>query len=812
MPSDKKPNFIETIDECLGNAVQNGIMHLYTDNYYLDGRLIYVNGYPLVNFGSSSYLGLEVDERLKEGAIEATQKYGTQYSSSRAYVSCGLYNQLESLLETIFSASIVIAPSTTLAHMATLPVLVQSEDAMILDHQVHASVNNGAQLLRPRGAHFEMIRHNRVDLLEDRIQELSKRHHQVWYMIDGVFSMYGDCAPMQDLYNLLEMYPQFRLYVDDAHGLSWTGEYGRGYALSQVPLHERMIVSTSMAKGFGTGGGILAFPDAEQARKVRTCGSSLVFSGPIQPPMLGASVSSARIHLEGELEDRQQDLKSKISYCNELLKNAKLPLIAESETPIFFIGVGLPRVGYNMMRRLMKEGYYLNLGIYPGVPVKCTGLRFSLNCNITYEDIEDLVDKITYHLPLALRDEQLGFNDIYRAFKLPLIPEEQDVQVQYPGKRRGLKLQHFTSITEIDQQKWDALLGDEGSFDWQGLQFLEESFSDNPEPENNWNFHYYLIHDKYNNPVLATFFTDLLNKDDLLAPDSVSRDIELYRQNDPYYFTSRVMMMGSLLTEGTHLYVDKSNNDWRHAISYLLKNVEQEQERIGATMLQLRDFEKEDEEIRDFLIEEGFFKIDMPDAHVMDILGWENDEDYLKRLKPKKRNFLRKEVLAYKQYYDVAFPEDASSSRIDHWYNLYQNVKNSNYSLNTFDLPKKLLKKIIAHPNWDVIELWLKPEFDNQQESLPVAVGFAYHSARNYCPMFLGLNYDYLHSHKVYRQALYQTVERANQLGVNSIYLGMGASIEKRRLGAYKVPKVTYLQADDNYKMEVLGFMEIEED
>jgi 7-keto-8-aminopelargonate synthetase-like enzyme/predicted N-acyltransferase len=696
--------------------------------------------------------------------------------------------------------------------MAALPVLIQSEDAMILDHQVHASVNNGAQLLRPRGAHYEMIRHNRLDLLEERLQELGKRHRQVWYMIDGVFSMYGDCAPMKDLYDLLEKYPQLRLYVDDAHGLSWTGEWGRGYALSEVPLHERMIVSTSMAKGFGTGGGILAFPDEEQARKVRTCGSSLVFSGPIQPPMLGACVSSARLHLTDELHERQRDLKSKISYCNELIKNAELPLIAESETPVFFIGVGLPRVGYNMIKRLMKEGYYLNLGIYPGVPVKCTGLRFSLNCNITYEDIEDLVDKITYHLPLALQDEQLGFNDIYRAFKLPLIPKEQDLQVEYPGKRRGLKLQHFTSITEIDQDKWDDMLGNEGSFDREGLRFLENTFSGNPEPENNWNFHYYIIHDKYNNPVLATFFTDLLNKDDLLAPDSVSREIELFRQNDSYYFTSRVMMMGSLLTEGKHLYVDKANNDWRHALSYLLKNVEQQQERNGATMLQLRDFDKEDEEIRDFFIEEGFFKVDMPYSHVVDFLGWQDDEDYLRRIKRKKRKFIRKEVFPLRPYYEIDYPNKATSERIDYWYKLYQNVKNTNYSINTFELPRQLLTNIVNHPDWDIIELWLKPEVDTREERLPVAVVFSYRSIHNYCPMFMGLDYDFLYDYKVYRQSVYQTIERANNLCAKRVYLGLGASLEKRKFGAKKVPKVTYLQSDDNYKLEVLGLMQIQEE
>ena len=81
----KTNKFITTIDECLTNGVKNGIFQVSIEDNALNGREVTINGKRVVNFGSCSYLGLEVDERLKQGAIDATIRYGTQYSSSRAF-------------------------------------------------------------------------------------------------------------------------------------------------------------------------------------------------------------------------------------------------------------------------------------------------------------------------------------------------------------------------------------------------------------------------------------------------------------------------------------------------------------------------------------------------------------------------------------------------------------------------------------------------------------------------------------------------------------------------------------------------------
>src|SRR6185436_14972501 len=118
-----------------------------------------------------------------------------------------------------------------------------------------------------------------------------------WYMADGVYSMYGDYAPLKDIMQLLYNHEQLHLYVDDAHGMSWAGKNGAGFAKTILPRHERMFLVTSLNKAFAAGGGCLVYPNDDWKRKVRNCGSTMIFSGPVQPPLLGAAIASAQIHL-----------------------------------------------------------------------------------------------------------------------------------------------------------------------------------------------------------------------------------------------------------------------------------------------------------------------------------------------------------------------------------------------------------------------------------------------------------------------------------------------------------------------------------
>jgi len=797
----------DTIDQIITDGVKRGILHLYTEDDTLYGNHIRLKGKEVVNFGSCSYLGLEFDPRLKEASKAAIDNYGTQFSESRAYVSIKLYRELEELFYQVFDAPCVITPTTTLGHLSNIPVLISSGDAVITDQQVHNSVNTAVKLLTADRIHIEVLRHNRMDLLEDRIKALRSKHEKIWYLADGIYSMFGDTAPIDELYELLDLYPQLYLYVDDAHGMSIHGKNGSGSVLNNRRFHPKMVLATSLAKAFATGGAVMVYPNNEMARRVRTCGGPLITSGPLQPAQLGAAVAAATIHLSEEIYNMQDELHERIKFTNLMLKKYHLPVIAENNAAIFFVGVHLPKVGYNMVRRMLEAGYYVNLGIFPAVPMKNTGIRFTITRLHTFLQIEQMIRTMAEELPKALKEEDVTYKDIYKAFKLPA-PEEVllDQQVgSVISQALTLKAFHFKSIQNIDKNDWDALFKNKGSFDWEGMKLLENSFQNNELPEDNWEFDYVIIKEiKTGSPVVASFFTTTLWKDDMLSPGEVSEAVELKRRIDPYYFTSKVTSTGSLLTEGEHLYIDKLSPFWKDAMHLLFDEANKLQEKYNTNGIVLRDFKNMDDEFESLLIDNGFFKMAMPDNNVVSNLGWKNAEEFHRSLSKCSKIHFRKNVKRFSDKYKIEIKKNPTETDISLWYSLYKNVKNNSLDLNTFSLPRKLFANIACNASWETLELKLKPE--NGPEKI-VAVVFSHSEGENYIPMIIGLDYTYNPTYKVYRQALFQVSLRAGVLGKKKIFLGFSASIEKKKVGAVASPTYAFMQIKDNYNAQMLAMM-----
>src|SRR5215213_2914079 len=264
-----------------------------------------------------------------------------------------------------------------------MPTLMTSRDVLLLDHQVHHSVQTAATLVQAGGALVELIPHCDLRVLEEHLE--THRDRRVWYATDGLYSMYADFFPAAELDELAARYDNLWLYVDDAHAASWTGRHGRGYALehlSEATL-ARTVVAASLNKSFAAAGGAITFPDEESRRFVATVGGPLIFSGPVQPPMLGAIVASARLHRSPEIAERQELLLSRIRLFNRLAAEAGLPLVSESEAPIRCIGAGVTGVAYRLTERLREAGYYVNTAVFPAVPAKRSGARVTLTAHHT---------------------------------------------------------------------------------------------------------------------------------------------------------------------------------------------------------------------------------------------------------------------------------------------------------------------------------------------------------------------------------------------------------------------------------------------
>jgi 7-keto-8-aminopelargonate synthetase-like enzyme len=382
---------LTAIRDALQTLAEHGLAHLTAEDATIDGRHVTLGGRRVVQFGSCSYVGLEIDPRLKQGACDAIERFGTQFASSRAYLSCPLYSELDSLLQSIFGSHVVVAQTTSLAHFAALPVLVGKGDAVVFDQFVHASAKAVAPTLREAGVACSGVPHNDVDALERRIAELKAHHRHIWYICDGIYSMGGDAAPMGALREMLARHDQLHLYIDDSHGVSWTGLHGRGIAFGERAMHPRTVVVLSLAKAFSASGAAMVFPDFETAKLIRTCGSTMIFSGPLQPALLGSAVASARIHLSDELDAIQRRLRERIDLFNSLASDVELPLTTMAATPIRFVRIGPEAEAIEATKRLLEKGYYANASTFPAVPTGEAGIRVALTVHHTLDDVRELV-------------------------------------------------------------------------------------------------------------------------------------------------------------------------------------------------------------------------------------------------------------------------------------------------------------------------------------------------------------------------------------------------------------------------------------
>lgn len=393
-------HLVRAMDREMGAAEEAGVAMQTADDVVYDGRYVEINGKRMLNFGSCSYLGLELREELKQGAIDAVRRYGTQFPFPRALLQNPLYRELDAALQQITGGFPVIAASTSLGHISALPVIIEPKDAVLIDMAAHASVHTAAQLLR--GVPVVPIRHSDLNELEDQLKLLAPLHRKVWYLLDGLYSMRGDFAPLDELAVLLEKYPSLHLYVDDAHSTTWTGKHGRGYALERLKDTSRVVVALSMNKAFAAGGAAMIFPTQAMANLVRRSGGPMVFSGAVQPPLLGAALASAKLQLSPVLAELQAELMTRLELTVNLARQLNVPLTVESLNPVFYLRAGSSKNANSLVSALRTHGACTCVAFFPIVPRGSAGARLTITLHNTPEDIKNLMGW------LALESERLG--------------------------------------------------------------------------------------------------------------------------------------------------------------------------------------------------------------------------------------------------------------------------------------------------------------------------------------------------------------------------------------------------------------------
>lgn len=381
------------------NLHEEGCVFQYFDDLIYDGRKITIGNKELLHFANCSYLGLEKYPSLIKGAIDAVQQYGTQNSMSRAMLSSPLYKKLENYLSIVFPGHQAVYPTTTLTHCSALPLLIQKDDAIILDAYVHNSVRMASQLCSANGTFVVMSKHNDMDHVKYLTYRLKKEGYKnIWYCCDGLYSIHGNFCDVAGLQQLLNEQKDLYAYIDDAHSVGWYGKNGSGFVIGKHGLHEKMIVVVSFAKSMAASGAALISMDKDIVNYLKFTGQTMIFSGPILPSVLGAIIASFELHLSSSIISMQNELKELIRHFRNKSKEFGLPITTKDETPIQLLRIGNANDTNKILKKLLEKGFFAMTASYPAIEKGEEGIRITITRHLSKNDISNFLEYLKYLL------------------------------------------------------------------------------------------------------------------------------------------------------------------------------------------------------------------------------------------------------------------------------------------------------------------------------------------------------------------------------------------------------------------------------
>jgi 8-amino-7-oxononanoate synthase len=341
-----------------------------------------VNGRRTILLGTNNYLGLTFDPGCIEKAVEATRSQGTGTTGSR--VANGTYGghiRLEKALADYYGRQHAMVFSTGYqANLGVLSALVGRGDHLLLDADSHASIYDGSRL-----GHCEVIRfrHNNPDDLYKRLRRLSGQPGDRLIVVEGIYSMLGDTAPLKEIAAVKRETGAY-LLVDEAHSLGVLGEKGRGLAeAAGVEADVDFIVGT-FSKSLGSVGGFCV-SDSPDFDVLRIVCRPYMFTASL-PPGIVASTLEALSRLQNEPSLRA-DLIRNAHHLYDGLRDMGFQTGPEAN-PIIAVAMPDQETAVTFWKLLLESGLYLNLAIPPATPTDVCLLRTSVSAAHTPEQID----------------------------------------------------------------------------------------------------------------------------------------------------------------------------------------------------------------------------------------------------------------------------------------------------------------------------------------------------------------------------------------------------------------------------------------
>lgn len=321
----------------------------------------YADDVDRINLGTGNYLGLAGDPRVAEAAADALHRYGTSTSGSRVLNGTSrLHLQLEEELADFYGTEAAVLTSSGVnANVALLSTACAPGDVLLVDSHVHASLHAAAAASRGT---VQRWRHNDLDALVERLEALDERAGAV-VVVDGVYSMTGELAPLAEITALCERYGA-RLVVDEAHGLGVLGAGGRG-AGEALGVADRVdAVTIALSKSLASVGGAVMTTRAA-ADGMRASAMPYVFSAANDPASVGAALASLRI-LRAEPE-RITRLQDGCALLRQVLTDAGVGPIT-GRGAVVAVPTGADEVTGLAWKTAFAQGVYTNAVAYPAVP------------------------------------------------------------------------------------------------------------------------------------------------------------------------------------------------------------------------------------------------------------------------------------------------------------------------------------------------------------------------------------------------------------------------------------------------------------
>ena len=352
--------------------------------------VVEMEGAPRIMLASNNYLGLTGDERVMKGAEDALHRYGTGLTGSRLLNgTTPLHLKLErELAEWMGTDDALVFTTGHQANVGTLGTLLGPGDTVIVDSADHASILDGALISR---AKMRPFRHNRLDKLARALERAEGDGGGVLVVVDGVFSMEGDVAPLVDIVELCARHGA-RLMVDEAHGAGVLGARGAG-ASELLGVEDRVDLRMgTFSKSLAACGGFVAGP-ADVIDYLRIASRAFLFTASAVPAALGAALAALAIIRSDEGPALLASVLERARYLSDGLQalgfrtlsgepvrtgpGPDAPL-ASIVTPIVPVLVGDDWQAALLWRALYDGGVFTNCAIHPAVPPGAALLRTSV--------------------------------------------------------------------------------------------------------------------------------------------------------------------------------------------------------------------------------------------------------------------------------------------------------------------------------------------------------------------------------------------------------------------------------------------------